>query len=332
MSNIINKLKQNPKWFYAFSICATWAGAGSLIVGTNMVKQYGIIPFLLWALGNSICCVVFGICTDKFPFLKEIFSSKILKFVIGAMSIFQLWVNMTAIFEALNFINPVVSIILVYLIAIAFLIYYLKDGMIKNVLTDDGGWVLVYGIIFGLVIVSMLRNGVTAPSLGLTEEGITLGIKRFFTLLIGPFFYPYFWDLLKFNNKNDENVKSTNIKSSFALGGMLFGIYICFVFLLGTTTLGPVAEMVKGVLLTLIALSSLTSFIYSLISLFGKKIGATLNILGFIGWKVLLPLGVMGIWNAMQDLRFTILVVSIIVYFIVKKIKNVKEKSNEHNN
>lgn len=324
MISLVKKLKENPKWFYAFSICATWAGAGSLIVGTSMVKQYGILPFILWALGNSICCIVFGICTKKFPFLREIFESKILKVTVGLMSIFQLWVNMSAIFEALTFINPVVVTTLVYVICIAFLIYYLRDGMIKNILTDGSGWVLVYGIIFALVIISIIINGSTAPSLGLTQEGITLGIKRFFTLLIGPFFYPYFWDLLKYNNKNDEGVTKTDIKSSFTLGGILFGIYIIFVFLLGTTTLSPVAEVVKGILLTLIALSSLTSFIYSLLSLFGKKVGAVINIVGFIGWKLLLPLGVMKIWNIMQDLRFTILVVSIITYFIVKKIKKMK--------
>lgn len=329
MVSLVKKLKENPKWFYAFSICATWAGAGSLIVGRNMVQQYGVIPFLLWALGNALSCVFFGVCTGKFPFLKDLFSSKILKFVVGFMSIFQLWVNMSAIFEALNFINPIAGMIIVYIISIAFLIYYLKDGMIRNVLTDGGGWTLVYAIIFGLVIYSLIVTGAKTPSLGLTQAGIKLGIQRFFTLLIGPFFYPFFWDLLKFNEKNDEKVNKTNITSSFALGGLLFGIYLVFVFLLGTTTLGPVAEIIKGILLSLIALSSLTSFIYSLISLFGKKIGATINILSFIGWKVLIPFGVMGIWNFMQDLRFAILIVSIYGYMIAKKIKGVNKNVKE---
>lgn len=61
MNSLVTKFKGNPTWFYALSICATWAGAGSLIVGADTVQQMGVVPFLLWGAGNALSCVFFGI-------------------------------------------------------------------------------------------------------------------------------------------------------------------------------------------------------------------------------------------------------------------------------
>lgn len=98
-------------------------------------------------------------------------------------------------------------------------------------------------------------------------------------------------------------------------------------FLVALTTLSPAMEIVKGVLLAIIASSTLTSFIFSILNMYNKKIGCAVNVLAFIGWKFLIPLGVMGIWNILQDSRFMILVVSIIVYLIWRKFNAEKEKA-----
>lgn len=63
--------------------------------------------------------------------------------------------------------------------------------------------------------------------------------------------------------------------------------------------------------------------------MYNKKIGCAVNLLTFIGWKFLIPLGVMGIWNIMQDVRFTVLVASIIIYLIWRKFY-AKEEKAEH--
>ena len=55
------RIKSNPPLFYAMSVAATWAGAGSFIVGTQIAKENGIFPWLLWALGNTLTCIVFGL-------------------------------------------------------------------------------------------------------------------------------------------------------------------------------------------------------------------------------------------------------------------------------
>lgn len=329
MNELVAKFKGNPTWFYALSICATWAGAGSLIVGSDTIQQMGVVPFLLWGAGNALSCVFFGICVSRFKWLENIFTSDIYKVILMAMSVFQIWVNMSAINQSLSPINATFAIIATYVVCIAFLIYYMTGGMIRNVLTDGGGWLIVYALIFIVAIGSILANGIQAPAAGLTAEGIGYGAKRFFTLLIGPFFYPYFWALLKYNDGNSDNTSQASMRKSFALGGLLFGIYLIFVFLVAITSLSPAMEIVKGILLAMIAISTLTSFIFSILIMYNQKIGCAVNLLTFIGWKFLIPLGVMGIWNIMQDVRFTILIASIVIYLIWRRL-NAEKEEKEH--
>lgn len=323
---IIQNAKQNPKWNYSFSICATWAGAGSLIIGILMLQQFGVIPFLLWALGNTLCCVVFGLLAGKLPVLRKIFTSKIVKIIIGFMCVFQLWINMSGIHDSLMIINPTFAMITTYVLAVSFLLLYLKFAMFKNVLTDDFGWRLVYILIFILALISISTNGVSIPSAGMNQEGLTLGVQRFFTLIVGAFFYPYFWELFDFNDGKKEGVTKVNMTKCFVWGGVLFGIYISFVFFLGLTSFSPQLEVLKGVLIALIALSSLTSFIYSIYISFGNKIGFAVNAAGMIGWYFLIPLGIMGVWNAMQDTRFILIVGTILVSFAWTKYTEWKGK------
>ena len=47
-TSIKTKFRNNPKLYYALSICATWAGIGSLMNGVTMTQTYGVIPSLIW--------------------------------------------------------------------------------------------------------------------------------------------------------------------------------------------------------------------------------------------------------------------------------------------
>lgn len=101
-SEIKSKISANPRLFYAMSIAATWAGAGSFIVGTQVAQKFGLIPWLLWATGNTATCIVFGLLAIKFPKLRAVANSKPLQIIMGLMCIFQIWLNMNGIYEMLS--------------------------------------------------------------------------------------------------------------------------------------------------------------------------------------------------------------------------------------
>lgn len=138
-SNIKTKFAKKPSLYYSMSIAATWAGVGSLMVGIQMAQEYGIVPFLLWALGNTLACIVFGVFAPMIPKLREVFRSKAVRFVVGIMCMFQVWVNLNGV-QSIFASTPLTGtfgMALAYLSAAVFIVLLLRFGMIRNVLTDN---------------------------------------------------------------------------------------------------------------------------------------------------------------------------------------------------
>lgn len=143
LSHISKKFKQNPSVYYSFSIAATWAGAGSFIVGTRVAQESGLFPWLLWALGNTLCCIVFGLFANSFPKLRQVAATKPIQILMGLMCIFQIWINMNGIYEMLSptIIGSYYTYWIVYGLSVFFIIFYLKRATFRNVATDNFTWI-----------------------------------------------------------------------------------------------------------------------------------------------------------------------------------------------
>ena len=84
---------------------------------------------------------------------------------------------------------------------------------------------------------------------------------------------------------------------------LLFGFYLMFVLAGAFTTYSPAVDLLKGILVSLVAVSSLSSFLYGTMVNFGKKIGVVIDLAAVAGWQLLVPMGVMGVWTLMQNVR-----------------------------
>jgi len=300
-----NKFKENPSFYYSMSIAATWAGAGSFIVGTQIAQTAGIFPWLLWALGNSLCCIVFGLLANSFPKLRAVAISKPVQYLMGLMCVFQIWVNMNGIYEMLapTVIGSKAAYIIVYITSVFFILFYLKKATFRNVATDNMSWVLVYGLIAVLVAFSMLTEGVHSIPTVIELPEIKSKAWLCFTLSFGAFFYPTFWELLDYNDANEDGTSKVNMRRAFIHGGLLFGFYLLFVLAGAFTTYSPAVSLLKGILVSLVAMSSLSSFLYGAMVNFGKKVGVVIDLAAVACWQLLVPMGVMGVWTLMQNVR-----------------------------
>ena len=325
MKSLVSKIKSNPRLFYAMSIAATWAGAGSFIVGTQIAQNFGIFPWLLWAFGNTLTCIVFGLLAQKFPKLREVAKSKPLQILMGLMCVFQIWVNMNGIYEMLapTVIGSTMSYIIVYAVSIFFIIFYLKKATFRNVATDNCSWLVVYILIGLLIIISMVTNGVHGISTVIDPEQIKAKGWLCITLAFGAFFYPTFWELLDYNDQNEDGTEKIDMKKPFIMGGLLFGFYLLFVLSGAFTTYSPAVDLLKGILVSLVAVSSLSSFLYGTMVNFGKKLGVGIDIAAVAGWQLLVPMGVMGVWTLMQNVRIWMVLgmflIAAVWYFLEKK-------------
>lgn len=307
LSNITQKFKSSPTVYYALSICATWAGIGSLMNGITMTQTYGIIPSLIWVFGNVIACILFGAVALKIPKVREVFGSKIMRWVCGLMCVFQAWLSMNGT-QAVFADTPLgadYGMFIAYALAVVFLIILLKYGMIRNVLTDGFGWITVYLLAVGVTVAAMLHsrgNFNTIPMIA-DCDSMKQGIWKAILLLPGPFTYPYFFEILNYNDKNEDGTARVNVRRAFTLGGIFFGIYMAIIFALAWTQFSPALNVIKAFLITIIGASTLSSSMYSIYIAFGKKVGLAING-GLIAlWAVLIPLGVMGMWTLMASVR-----------------------------
>lgn len=319
---LVSKFKENPMIYYALSICATWAGIGSLMNGVAMTQTLGVVPSAIWVLGNTLACIVFGLVATKIPKAREVFCSKVMAIICGIMCVFQSWLALNGIETVFadTSIGSVGGQVVAYILSIGFLFILLKFGMIRNVLTDGIGWIVVYLLVVVTVLSALIYSkGAFNPdiTMGLTSANMKDGIWKAILLLPGPFTYPYFFEIL---NYNDDNADSTNhvidIKKAFTLGGVFFGIYMLIVFPLAWAQFNPALSMMKAVLITLIGTSTLSSAMYSIYIAFGKKIGLAVNAGLIIGWRFLIPLGVMNMWTLMASVRIYFVGAAILVAIV----------------
>ena len=329
IKKLIDNIKQNATLYYAMSIAATWANAGSLLNGISTAQEDGIIPFILWAIGNTLACIVFGIFASRIPKLTDVFQSKPMQIVMGIMCPFQCWISLNGIQSvfATTPIGDVGGIIIALIFAIFFIILLYKYGILSNVLSDHLSWIAVYAVLFVLTIVTLINSQGNYVNLSPGLENIGVGIKNCILLIPGAFLYPYYYELLKYNNKNLDGVKKINVEKSFIIGGLAFGIYLISVFLMAMVKFGMVTNFIKAILVTLIVISSLSSFLYSIFITFGKRLGTLINIITVIIWQFIIPLGVMGAWTLMASIRIYIVLGAILsAYIWYFKEKKRKEK------
>lgn len=333
MGKIVAKFKQNPMLYYACSIVASWAGVGSLMNFKTLATGTGAWSAIIWALFNSLACAVFGIVVSYVPTLRKVMTSKIMYKVIAVTTIFQAWMQMSGIHDifADTPIGTTGGMIIAYIAAIGFTIILIKFGTIRNVLTDSGSWLLVYGLLLVVTISSLIYtkgNFNTDITWAVNVPIIESGIKNGLLLLAGPFTYAYYYELYEYNEKNTDGTKKiSNIRTSFILAGVMFGTYMIFAALVAWTQFSPMLNFIKAILIAIVAISSLSTYLYSTYLAFGKKMGAVLNVFTVVGWYWLIPMGVMGIWQFIGGIRW-IFVVGGLLIAIGMKIAEKERKAN----
>ena len=322
LQNIAKRYKENPMFYYAMSIVASWAGVGSLMNFRTIALESGAVPAIIWAVFNSFACILFGLLAAHLPYIRKIMQTKAMSYFIGFLTVFQTWTQMSGIREifADTPIGSTGGTIIAYASCALFMIVLLKNGMIRNVLSDDLSWVIVYGLLAATVAESFIytKGDLNTVATGLNADGIKNGIVKGLLLLPGPFTYPYYYTLFGYNEKNDDGTNTVDVKKSFIVAGIMFGVYMILAAVLTWVKFSPALNVIKAVLITIIALSSVSTYLYSEYIVFGKKAGAAIDLLTIGTWQFLIPLGVMGIWTLMSEIRVYIVLAVILVATFLK--------------
>lgn len=330
MLSLSERFKTKPLIYYGLTIAASWAGVGSLLNTITITKTLGILPAFIWTAANIFACILFGMIISRLPTLREVIRTKAVCSIISLMAVFQIWLNMNGIREV--FADTVLGLsggtILAYMTAIFFVVLLLWRGMIRNVLTDGASWLVVYGLIAFITIAAIIQNNgeFIAQPWGLESEPLLTGLHKAFLLLPGPFTFIYFYELLNYNDENEDSTRKVDMQKAFILGGIFFGLYMIFAFTLAFIDFPPELNLIKAVLLSLVAISSLSTFIFSIYLVFGRQYGLLIDTAAILGWIQFMDMGVMGVWTLVASIR-VYLVGAIILAAIVMAIRRKNEES-----
>jgi len=322
-SKITNSFKEKPSVFYSMSIAATWAGVGSLMVGMQTAQNFGIIPFLMWATGNTLACIVFGLLVHAVPKIRQVFRTVWMRYLFGTLCIMNLWVNLSGVqtIFAPTPLSEYFGMGLSFAFMVFFIALLIIRGMIRNVLTGHTSWAAVYafGITVTIIAVIASRGNMVQLMPGLEPANLSMGLERFLLLLPGAFMYPFFYEIFDYNDQNPDGVKSIKIRRVFIAGGLLFGAYLTFTFLLAWTNFNPLLETLKAFFVSLVALSTVSGFVFSIYICFGRKLGIALNIIALAVWQLIIPMGFLGIWTAMATARTVVVLSMLAVAFYLTR-------------
>jgi hypothetical protein len=72
----------------------------------------------------------------------------------------------------------------------------------------------------------------------------------------------------------------------------------------------------------LVAVSTVSSFLYSIYITFGRKFGLAVNIAAVALWQFLIPMGVLGVWTLMASIRIYMVIGAVFLAIVW----NFKEK------
>lgn len=119
--------------------------------------------------------------------------------------------------------------------------------------------------------------------------------------------------------------ESGHTMKGWMLAGVMFGVYMVLAALLTWVNFSPLLNTLKAILITIIALSSLSTYLYSEYLVFGENIGFLIDVLTVTSWQLVIPLGVMGIWTLMSELRVYIIIFVLLASVVLHLVSDRKE-------
>ena len=202
-----------------------------------------------------------------------------------------------------------------------------KDGLVKSIFLDNPLWSLCYVLLLILVILGFATNVERHAIVNFNDKSqISWALNSCLILFSGPVMCIQNWQMA-------EKLKSENKMKAHYLAGVLFAIYMAFVGVLANFKFTGIMNIILILVVLCVALSTADAAIVGIQKIANKKWGTAISLLAIASWNWVIPMGVMGLWTTMGNMRKYVAAVCIIVavamYFINKNKKENKKTEEE---
>lgn len=293
----VAQVKAFPDWLLGVSFAATWTWAVSVLVGMALLREQGIIPFLVWFAANTSAIPFFGWVSRKYPDLWSQTRRLPMRGIMTIMLIFTFWMNMTGIVtmgDTLKWFSADVNRAIAIGTGLLMWLMVARSGIRWSVISDRVQWWALYGAVIVALLVTIVQDGFTLDTnlkwgSYSTPRDWLLGLWTVPLLLTNPFIDGTFWHRARY---------ATSMRP-YWWGWAMFFSYLCFVAALGFLGPTPLALSFLFVVVYFASNSTMDSSASALQLTAGRKLGIALGLAAIVLWIPISRVGLLDIWIAM---------------------------------
>lgn len=269
------------------SISFSWAWASSLILGQSIAIDRGIIPFLIWAVANTMTLGLFGFLYSRGLFSNNIFNHKAFKSFAIIIQAFCLIIN-------LNILNQLIGNYWITTgIGLFFILLMYRRGLFTSILTDKWQGVITLTVLVAIIVAGMVSGAPVVPHILNTEGGIGWALWSACILLTSPFGDIQLW----------QRAKVAGGQEPFWYATCFFGFYMALIFIM---SLFEFNGLMTGMLLLAclaVTTSTIDSIAVAMHEVANKRVGTVLAVFLCLFWGVFKEIGIVELWSTIGIYR-----------------------------
>ena len=267
------------------SIAFSWAWASSLVIGQSIAIQRGIVPFLIWAIANTLTLALFGILYRRGLFTDKIFKNKVFKTFAIVIQAFCLIIN-------LNILNQIISNYwITTAIGLFFILLMYRRGLFTSILTDKYQGIITFITLIALIITGLVSKVEITSHPVNSDGGILWALWSACILLTSPFGDIQMWQRAKVNDKG------------FWYATGFFGLYMFLIFVMSLFQFNGIMNGLLLIACLAVTTSTIDSIAVAMHEVSNKKRGTALAIFLCVFWGVFKEIGIVELWSTIGIYR-----------------------------
>lgn len=267
------------------SICFSWAWASSLVIGQSIAIDRGIIPFLIWAVANTLTLGLFGVLFRKGLFTEGMFKNKVFKSFAIVIQAFCLIIN-------LNILNQLVgNYWLTTAIGLFFILLMYPRGLLASVLTDQVQGIITFVALLAIIGVGIVSGAEVSTHIINSDGGVLWALWSACILLTSPFGDVQMWQRARVN------------PHGFWWASGFFGLYMALIFVMSHFEFNGIMNIMLLIACLAVTTSTVDSIAVAMHEVSNKHVGTLLAVFLCLFWGVFKEIGIVELWSTLGIYR-----------------------------
>lgn len=306
-------------WTMGMSLAASYTWAAAVLVGFAMLREQGVIPFVVWFVANASAILVFGVVTQKWPGLWKVARMLPFRMIITAILAFIIWFNLTGI----TWVNELAqegglvpdAWAKVIAIATGLVLWAVmaKGGLRWSIITDRFQWfLLAIGISIALIM-TLVSGARLNPDI---QMGNFNNLRDWFLALWSA---PLLWTALFLDGMFWHRAQYIQTMRPYWQAFGLFTFYLCLVAIVAFLDVNPAAMLLVFIVVYFSSQSTMDSCFSGLQLSMGRKWGIVAGFVMVASWLGIAEIGLLDLWGILFGWFPLLFVAMVVVYVLMRK-------------